>query len=275
MCYDLEVFSQRMDFINQLNIAGACYLVGDSVRNLLFNTIHQRTYQIAKFDLAICGVDSNVVKMLFFISDQRNKVENDLFIAYHKDIKFILKISLIKSDSIIDFLKYNSVASINAISIRIVSYVQMFNLTNHFSEDHLCDPHSGYSDIKDFRYRIIGDIDRKFQSDPLLILTSIRQAAEFGMFFDKNTHESIIKNKDLLKTIPPESLFKELILLLNSNNQLFINFLFIYNINEIFEFPYQEIIDLSNYPLEEKLKILSDDNLTDWNKKFLPKICLG
>lgn len=76
--------------------------------------------------------------------------------------------------------------------------------------DGLVDVFGGINDINNKIIRCVGNPDKRFNEDALRIFRALRFSAVLGFDIEKQTEQSIFKNKDLLKNIAAERLFVEL-----------------------------------------------------------------
>jgi tRNA nucleotidyltransferase (CCA-adding enzyme) len=76
-------------------------------------------------------------------------------------------------------------------------------------ETGLVDLVGGVNDINNRIIRTVGDPDKRFQEDPLRIMRGLRFASKLGFEIEKETEESIFRNKGLLKHISAERIQKE------------------------------------------------------------------
>ncbi len=79
---------------------------------------------------------------------------------------------------------------------------------NH--RDGLVDIFSSQEDLKNKIIRCVGDPDTRFNEDALRIIRALRFAAALGFSVEKNTAESIHKNRLLLRNVAIERITKEL-----------------------------------------------------------------
>ena len=84
--------------------------------------------------------------------------------------------------------------------------------------DGYIDPFGGQADIRNGVIRCVGEPDRRFTEDALRIVRGMRFASALGFTVEKNTAESMIKNRSLLKNIAGERIFAELKKLLVGKN---------------------------------------------------------
>lgn len=82
----------------------------------------------------------------------------------------------------------------------------------------LVDLYGGKADIDNKIIRCVGDADKRFKEDALRILRALRFSSKLGFKIEKNTSESILKNKALLHKISGERIYTELIKLLGGKN---------------------------------------------------------
>ena len=80
--------------------------------------------------------------------------------------------------------------------------------------DGFADPFVGREDLKNSIIRCVGEPDRRFNEDALRIIRGLRFASVLGFEIEKNTAESIIKNRALLGGIAKERIRAELLKLL-------------------------------------------------------------
>ncbi len=74
----------------------------------------------------------------------------------------------------------------------------------------LFDPLSGKEDLDKKIIKCVGEPDRRFSEDALRIMRALRFSATLGFAIDKNTEESLLKNKELLLNISKERIYSEL-----------------------------------------------------------------
>ena len=67
----------------------------------------------------------------------------------------------------------------------------------------------GVSDLKDRRLRTVGDPKERFQEDALRILRALRFASEHGFSIEEETSREIFRQKDSLKALSVERIWKE------------------------------------------------------------------
>ena len=77
------------------------------------------------------------------------------------------------------------------------------------SDGDLVDLFNGFEDIKNKLIKCVGNPDKRFNEDALRILRALRFASALGFKIDKETSESIHKNKHLLHNISVERIFSE------------------------------------------------------------------
>ncbi len=82
----------------------------------------------------------------------------------------------------------------------------------------IVDPYGGQSDIYNSIIKTVGDPDRRFNEDGLRIMRALRFASVLGFEIDRETADSIHRNKALLKNISAERINIELTKLLCGKN---------------------------------------------------------
>jgi tRNA nucleotidyltransferase (CCA-adding enzyme) len=75
----------------------------------------------------------------------------------------------------------------------------------------IVDPFKGEIDLKKKEIRAVGNPDERFREDALRILRAIRIATELGFMINKETKDSIMRNRGLLKKISRERVRDEVI----------------------------------------------------------------
>ena len=92
------------------------------------------------------------------------------------------------------------------------------NAMAYNEEEGIIDCFGGIDDIKNKVIRCVGDPDKRFNEDALRILRAIRFSSVLGFGIEKETQESVIKNKNLLSNIAVERIDTELTKLLCGDN---------------------------------------------------------
>jgi tRNA nucleotidyltransferase (CCA-adding enzyme) len=95
-----------------------------------------------------------------------------------------------------------------------------------YNKDGIIDLFGGINDIKNKIIRCVGDPDERFKEDGLRILRVLRFASVLNFDIEKNTSESIYKNKDLLNNISSERINTEFNKLIMGSNfhRIFIDY---------------------------------------------------
>ena len=107
----------------------------------------------------------------------------------------------------------------------------------------IIDPFGGLSDIKNKQIKCVGNPDLRFSEDALRIMRALRFASCLGFEIEKNTSDSIKKNKLLLKNVASERLSAELIKLLSGKpKDILLNF------TEVFGVFMPELMLMKNFP---------------------------
>ncbi|MBQ7596304.1 MAG: HD domain-containing protein [Clostridia bacterium] len=88
------------------------------------------------------------------------------------------------------------------------------NAIAYSEKDGICDPFGGIEDIKNKTIRCVGCPDKRFNEDALRIIRALRFSSALGFEIEKETAESIIKNRHLLNNVAKERIRAELIKLL-------------------------------------------------------------
>lgn len=88
------------------------------------------------------------------------------------------------------------------------------NALAYSHESGLVDAFGGLSDIKNKIIRCVGEPNLRFNEDALRILRALRFSSSLGFLIEKNTSDSLLKNRILLNKISAERLQHELIKLI-------------------------------------------------------------
>ena len=91
------------------------------------------------------------------------------------------------------------------------------NAMAYSPERGVVDIFDGQKDIERRLIRCVGDPDKRFNEDALRILRALRFSSALDFDIDKNTDESIRKNKGLLKNISSERMYSELVKIILGN----------------------------------------------------------
>lgn len=88
------------------------------------------------------------------------------------------------------------------------------NAMAYCDERGIVDFFGGKEDVKNKIIRCVGEPDKRFNEDALRIMRALRFASTYGFSIEKNTSDSIHRNKELLRNIAVERIFSEFSLLL-------------------------------------------------------------
>lgn len=142
-----------------------------------------------------------------------------------------------------------------------------------YDGEKIIDLYCGLQDIENGIIRCVGNVDDRFQEDPLRIMRAIRFAARFGFEIEENTRYAMIRNAHLLDKIAIERKQSEFSKALCSNNVSVLK-----NYADILSYVMPGLSDIDNFGividmvgacdnLEEKLAILIDSlGITVYNK---------
>ena len=78
----------------------------------------------------------------------------------------------------------------------------------------ICDPFGGAADIRNKIIRCVGSPDRRFNEDALRIIRALRFSSTLGFEIEKETAQSVIRNRHLLNNVAKERIRTELLKLL-------------------------------------------------------------
>lgn len=187
-----------LDIINEIENAGyRAYIVGGFVRDKLMG--------INSTDIDITtNAHPDIIKELFEVVDDNSifgslRIKKDGYIfeitTFRKDLEYKNRYPKIEfTDSLIEDLKRRDF-TINTICMDSTeSYIDLMG---------------GFEDLEKKLIRSVGDVDVKLTEDPLRILRAIRFMGYLDFDLDNKLEESIIKNKDLIKTLSKGNIDKE------------------------------------------------------------------
>lgn len=290
------------DFIEYIcQEGGELYVVGGSIRNIVYNKLYGSSFAIKDIDLLCRKIDSDkLIKCLkiygivkevgqkfgvikFTQISTTNPQLHQIDIALprteksigpgYKDFKIVSDHDLPIEE---DFKRRD--ATINAMAIRIHNIKDMLN--NNIELTNIIDPFGGIQDLKNKIWRAVGDPNKRFAEDPTRIMRAIRQCAELDLELEEKTRESICMDYSYLKEIMSESIVRitdELVRTLLGNFHKIIMFLFSSGITKLIEIPL-EGLDLiikctkQNSNLRIRIACLlsanNNENATEWVRKF-------
>lgn len=79
----------------------------------------------------------------------------------------------------------------------------------YISVNSIIDPYGGRDDAKKKLVKTVGDANKLFGEDPILMMKAIRYAAQFDFDLSKNVYEAIVANYRLLESVKPEKIRDE------------------------------------------------------------------
>jgi tRNA nucleotidyltransferase (CCA-adding enzyme) len=88
------------------------------------------------------------------------------------------------------------------------------------STNEIIDLFEGISDLQKKELKCIGSANERFEEDALRMLRAVRFSAQLGFNVTRETSDSIVKNKDLLKNVSNERIRDEFIKILLSDNPI-------------------------------------------------------
>ena len=225
------------------------YLVGGFVRDFILGNV---TYDV---DICTNALPKEIVS-IFPLNQSANgyggfnfkiKQYNIDITTYRKEIKYVGR---------------------NPIEIEYISSLFEDIKRRDFTVNSLCMDKNGniidllnaHEDLNKKIIRSIGNVNKKFEEDPLRMLRAIRFASVIDFEIEKNTYDAIIKYKDRVKELSNERVKEEVGKILNSPN-------FMKGLNLLEETGLKEILNI-NY---KGIKYISDI-LGMWAQIDAPKI---
>ena len=88
------------------------------------------------------------------------------------------------------------------------------NAIAYNDEEGFVDLFGGREDIDKRIIKAVGNPDKRFQEDALRIMRALRFASQLGFSIEEKTERAILSNKELLKNIANERIYKELVKIL-------------------------------------------------------------
>ena len=133
------------------------------------------------------------------------------------------------------------------------------NALAYDGEEKVVDLFFGKDDLKNKTIRCVGEPDKRFSEDGLRILRALRFSSVLDFSIEKDTEDSIRRNKHLLKNISRERILTEMTKLLCGANAKDV----LLDFREVFEIVIPEIKSFLNY--EKSVVAMSD---TPMNKEM-------
>lgn len=96
------------------------------------------------------------------------------------------------------------------------------NAIAYNDKDGIIDLFNGIEDLKNKIIRTVGNANERFREDALRILRALRFSSVLSFSIEKNTKNSILENKGLLKNVSVERIFTELKKMLLGDNILYV-----------------------------------------------------
>lgn len=79
----------------------------------------------------------------------------------------------------------------------------------YLSTDSVIDPYGGRDDVRKKLVKTVGDADKAFKEEPILMMKAVRYAAQFDFDLSKSVYEAILANYRLLENVKPEKIRDE------------------------------------------------------------------
>ena len=171
-----------------INHGYKAYIIGGYVRDKLLG---HKTFDI---DIATSATPLEVASIFNVACKEKYGS------IYFKEEKYSIDITTFRKD----FNYKNRYPEIKYVSTLLEDVVRRDFTINAIGMDidgKLYDYVGGLDDIKNKVVRSIGDADIKFKEDPLRILRALRLSICYGLDIEEKTLNSIIKNKELLRSI--------------------------------------------------------------------------
>lgn len=92
------------------------------------------------------------------------------------------------------------------------------NAMAYHPEEGLIDPFGGREDLRARLLRCVGDPERRFEEDALRLMRALRFSSVLGCAIEPAAQDALRRQAGLLRTISPERIFKEWLLLLCGDN---------------------------------------------------------
>lgn len=191
------------DIINRLEMQGySAYAVGGCVRDTLLGL------KPKDYDIATNALPSEVLKVFSdFEAVLTGLKHGTVTLIYGKNPVEVTTFR--KESGYTDSRRPDNVEYINDVYIDLKRRDFTINAMA-YSNGKLIDPYGGKSDLKRHVIRCVGEPDKRFSEDALRILRALRFAAVYGFEIERNTGQSLLKNKNKLNLISKERVYSEL-----------------------------------------------------------------
>ena len=262
------------DFVKSIcDYGGEVYVVGGAIRNYLYNKYHNAKIKIKDYDFLVRLVKQDELIIILEKSGTIKEVGQSFGIILYTpfESKNIIEIALPRTETSTgarykdfeivsnetislkeDFSRRD--ATINAMAFQIYSLEDLklfdssidsigsINLT-----ESLIDPFGGFEDIKNKKWKCVGDPEKRFIEDPTRIMRAFRQSSELNLTLESNTMNSIKNNYKIMCNLIPQSyvrLYNEFFRMLDTND-------YIVNLKIMYEIGILKILGIDNVNLNK------------------------
>lgn len=193
------MYNTALSILKEINSTGyIAYIVGGYVRDYLLGI------NSSDIDITTSATPDIIASLYDVVEDNSRfgslKIKKNNYIfeitTFRKELEYNNRFPKIEfTDSLIEDLKRRDF-TINAICMD--------------EDESIIDLMGGIEDIEKKTIRSIGDVDIKLTEDPLRILRAIRFMGYLDFTLDESLKNSIIKNKELVKTLSKRRIDSEL-----------------------------------------------------------------
>lgn len=203
---------ENLEILDRLNKAGfKSYFVGGSLRDAVIDL------PINDVDITTSATPEEVIEVFSDHTTLPIGIEHGTVVVMFGDEPF--EITTFREDGeYSDSRRPDDVTFTTSLEDDVKRRDFTINSIAYNPEEGIVDFAGGIEDINNKIIKTVGNPDERFKEDPLRIMRGLRFASKLNFSIDKETEESIFRNKELLKNISVERLQKEFNGLLKGEN---------------------------------------------------------
>lgn len=200
----MKIPKPAYEILNRLNKSGyEAYLVGGRVRDGLTGR------DSGDIDITTSALPGQVQALFSDCKTARTGIKHGTVTVFWDDIP--AEITTFRTESAYSDLRHpDSVNFTDKLSRDLSRRDFTMNALCADKNGEITDLFGGEADIKNRVIKCIGDPDERFSEDRLRILRAVRFAAVLGFEIEQKTADSLLKNREKLKSIAAERIYAEL-----------------------------------------------------------------
>lgn len=196
------------------------YVVGGSVRDLLFGAVRGGLVEPKDWDVATRATPEEIQK-LFPDSVYENEF-GTVIIKTGSDDKSLAVVEVTtfrKEEKYSDFRHPDKITFTKSINEDLARRDFTINAIAISKENSIVDPFDGQNDLREKVVRAVGDPEKRFSEDALRLMRAVRFAAELGFEIEEKTEDALMKSANLMDNIAKERVRDELVKILMSSGE--------------------------------------------------------